>query len=61
MPKAQQKFEIKLVLNAKEALWLKTVMQNPVGPEGSEDFNMRKAFFDALPGIQELQAARADN
>lgn len=57
MPIIHKKVEITLALTPKEALWLKKVMQNPQGPEGSEDYNMRKGFFDALPPLQELEYA----
>lgn len=54
MPLVHKKIEMTLELSPKEALWLKLNMQNPVGPEGSEDYNMRKSFFDSLPDIHEL-------
>lgn len=58
MPKVnvQKQVDITLILSPKEALWLKNVMQNPVGPENSEDYSMRNGFFESLPGIPELQA-----
>lgn len=39
---------VTLELSEEEALWLKTVMQNPVGDEDSYHRGMRRTFFDAL-------------
>lgn len=58
MPKANQKFEMTLTLSAEEALWLKTRMQNGPRQESDDERNMRQGFFDALPSIQQLQAAQ---
>ena len=58
MPNVQTKTEITLALTAQEALWLKITIQNPVGPEGSKDYNIRKGLFDALPEIPELEVLR---
>ena len=47
---------IKLTLNNEEALWLKSIMQNPLFSESPEkedtrDKEMRKIFWKALGGI----------
>lgn len=59
MPAIQKKIEITIALTPEEALWLKLVMQNPVGPENSADFNMRSSFFKVLPDIRELEAMKS--
>lgn len=37
-----------LVLDQKEAVWLRNRMQNPPSLESREDAQMREAFFNAL-------------
>ena len=49
--------EITLKLTAKEAIWLKELVQNPQcdpSDESDEDIAMRKALFDALPSFPDL-------
>lgn len=55
----QVKEEIIVRLTAKEAIWLKAVMQNaPSDPadESVEEAEMRRAMFEALPGFDYLRA-----
>lgn len=44
---------IRLTLTEEEALWLRTIMQNPLNPheESINDFDMRIAFFKTMKGI----------
>lgn len=58
MPKLneQKQVEFTITMSPEEALWLKTKLQNPTGPEGSEEYGMRLGFFSALPSIPTLQA-----
>ena len=54
--KVKQKITFLLELNETEARWLKTLVQNPVGctyeDEPEEHKEIRKAFWDALDGLQ---------
>lgn len=46
----QQTVVITLELTAKEALWLRAVMQNPLHEgENKDDRVMREALFNAIP------------
>lgn len=58
MPVIRKKTEITIALTSEEALWLKLVMQNPVGRETHKDFSMRKKLFESLPDIPELIAVK---
>jgi hypothetical protein len=54
--------EITLKLTAKEAIWLKGLVQNPQchpNDESAEDEEMRSALFDALPSFPDLFQANA--
>lgn len=54
--------EITLKLTAKEAIWLKGLVQNaqcPPDEESSEDAGMRAALFDALPSFPDLFQANS--
>ena len=49
--------EITLKLTAKEAIWLKGLVQNPQchpAEESTEDAEMRATLFDALPSFPDL-------
>jgi hypothetical protein len=47
---AQTETMIRLFLSEREAEWLRNYVQNFIGngEESSEDYEMRKAFFDTL-------------
>ena len=54
--KSETVSDIKLTLNNEEALWLKSIMQNPLFSESPDtediqDKEMRKIFWKALGGI----------
>ena len=53
--------EITLTLNADEALWLKAMTQNAVGPENSRDYKIRADIFDGLPDFELLNREVARN
>lgn len=43
---------VTIVLNEREAKWLKSVMQNPLStPEAELDKEMRHTFWDALEDV----------
>ena len=42
----ERKFHI--TLSEKEGLWLRSLIQNSTGEETNEQYDMRKALFDAL-------------
>lgn len=47
--------EVTLILNSKEAFWLKSITQNPlVEGESEDDVKMRNLFFVSLPTFGEL-------
>ncbi len=43
-----------LILNKKEAYWLKNWMQNSILKETEEESQIRRTFWDVLPPLQEL-------
>lgn len=54
-----QEVQIKLSLTAKEADWLKTIMQNPINikfpqDEDEKDKTMRELFFNSLPDKKDI-------
>ena len=55
MPKINKKTEITLSLSAEEALWLKLMCQNAVGPENGDQYHIRRSLFISLPDIPELE------
>lgn len=55
--------EITLKLTAKEAIWLKGMVQNAQcdpSDESDEDIAMRAALFDALPSFPDLFQANKE-
>ena len=50
--KARKEWELTLILDEDEALWLRDLVQNYLGEgeEGIEEHKMRKKFWDALNG-----------
>ena len=55
--------EIVIKLTAKEAAWLKGLVQNPAGnpyDESAEHRGMREGLFDCLPSFQQLSGINSD-
>jgi len=54
--RVKKDIEITLVLNEKEALWLKGLVQNPIGcsyeEEREEDRDIRHSFWDTLKEVK---------
>ena len=54
----KQSLEVLLRLNAKEALFIKTLIQNPIGDsldENVEKREIRMRLWDALPPLSQLE------
>jgi len=53
----QKDVVITLTLGAEEALWLKSLMQNPIGEQGEEEQSrkIRSQLFQELPPFVELE------
>lgn len=56
MAKLKQEIKIELELSLEEALWLRSVLQNPVFEgECSQDYHSRKDIFHALNDCELLR------
>jgi hypothetical protein len=50
----EKQVTVTLELTVEEALWIKHMAQNPIGPETASEAGVRQSLFEALPRFPEL-------